>query len=134
MASRHPKPTTIDASNVVGAIEVPATQWIEPQLATLALAAPEGVGMHWDEIDQSLGPVPASGNREIDNFYAVGYVDYTFPTDPTTHHQYGFTSTLMREYNKKFVIPNDPKDALLPISVEDILLVPNKLVIEPPAY
>jgi bifunctional non-homologous end joining protein LigD len=44
MASRRPKPVTIDCSNVAGAVEAPATQWIEPQLATLAAAAPEGHG------------------------------------------------------------------------------------------
>jgi bifunctional non-homologous end joining protein LigD len=44
MASRRPKPVTIDPSNVVGAIDAPATQWIAPQLATLADAAPDGTG------------------------------------------------------------------------------------------
>lgn len=44
MASRRPKPVTIDCSNAIGAVEAPATQWIAPQLATLALAAPDGAG------------------------------------------------------------------------------------------
>jgi bifunctional non-homologous end joining protein LigD len=44
VASRRPKPITIDPSNVIGAIEAPATRWIEPQLATLVPAAPDGAG------------------------------------------------------------------------------------------
>jgi bifunctional non-homologous end joining protein LigD len=44
MASRRPKPVTINPSNVAGAVKAPATQWIEPQLATLATAAPDGNG------------------------------------------------------------------------------------------
>jgi len=42
MASRRRKPVTIDCPNVVGVIEAPATQWIEPQFATLAAAGTTG--------------------------------------------------------------------------------------------
>jgi hypothetical protein len=44
MASRRPKPSIIDPSNVIVAIKAPAKRWVELQLATLAVVAPERLG------------------------------------------------------------------------------------------
>jgi hypothetical protein len=49
-----------------------------------------GAGASWEEINATL-PRTADGEpRRVSGVALIGCVDYTFPADPTTHHQTGF--------------------------------------------
>jgi hypothetical protein len=68
-----------------------------------------GTNVSQDEIKKAL-PASASGKNVI--LYVYGCVDYTFPTDPTIHHQTGFIRELRRN-GPAFLSPDD---GLIPIS------------------
>jgi hypothetical protein len=67
-----------------------------------------GVNISAEEIKKGLA-VSADGKHVV--LYVFGCIDYTFPTDPTTHHQTGF----IRELRKEGSFLVSPDDGIIPI-------------------
>jgi hypothetical protein len=67
-----------------------------------------GINVTPDEIKKAL---PASKDGKYIALYVIGCIDYTFPTDPTVHHQTG----LVYELRKNGPYPISPEDGTVPV-------------------